>query len=364
MLKFTLHLILPDLIQKQANAIMLEWRRLPEQFAECIGIGEEFQLDIHLTFLTIEQMMTVQNIPEWFSQHYPADKNENTFFIMVDFKKIGNNHLPLEHSIDGSNYLAFPIWDLTEEIVEDAKNINIAMEREFYTYLTSYRLGTEHIEYLNTHDGNCIRTYTEPTLSDNLKPLERIKLLTAARYNNVSLNLCKYCSNKLCESFLNFLSKTSETAELVANIKQRKKDIEISQKISDSATSRGMEKATARTLSTEKITTRTTIPEKKTKSSTKKISEKNGLLKNNDQEDDLPSFIRYNLDSGATGGGSALQRKRKLTPEQESRIASIMLSLNIKEPISDEFYIEIRERFLEGKISEHVFKQQAKRLAR
>ena len=347
MLKFALHLILPDIIQSQVNVIVQEWQKLPAQFADCIGIGEEFQLDINTTFLTTEQMSMVQNIPEWFSQNYPADKHENVFFIIADFKKIGTNHLPLEHSIDGSNYLAIPIWDLTEEMIQETKNINIAMEREFYTYLTSYRSDAEHIEYLNIHDGNCIRTYVEPILSDNLKPIERIKLLTAARYNNVSLNLCKYCSNKLCESFLNFLSKTSETAELVANIKTKKRELEQTQNVLETTSSRGRQKATART-----------------KTSTRKITEKEQSIQTSAQKEFIPSFVRYNTNTAMLEEGGRVQKREMLTPEQESRIASIMLSLNIREPVNDEFYREIRERFLQGKISEQVFKQQAKRLAR
>ncbi|HKZ39521.1 MAG TPA: hypothetical protein VJ044_01085, partial [Candidatus Hodarchaeales archaeon] len=155
-----------------------------------------------------------------------------------------------------------------------------------------------------------------------LKPMERMLRLTQARYNNVSQNLCGTCITVLCEGFLNFLAKTNESAEQLGSLK------EVSLKERQLLTKA---KGAEETPADRKISPSTEMETPRT---------------------DLPSEPGRKL------------RPNEVSQDQKNRIKRIMDEINVREPVEDEMYLEIRERFLKGKVSEHLFKQQAKRLSR
>jgi hypothetical protein len=297
--------------------IKKEWERIPNTFSNCIA-GMELTLNVETEFITEETVSKITSIPQFFTTHYPAEKYVNTFFLLFDFKKLPTPQTEIEHSIDGNRFLAVPIWDLTEDMVTNSNTVNVAMMREYYTFITSFNKNFS--EFSTDHDGDCLRTYTEPVLPEDLRALERMKRLSEARYKNVPLVLCQTCTNILCESFINFLSQTSDAAEQLANIKE--KEVMVQE------------------------------PKKKIE---KPKSDK-------PQEEFVPSYVSYSNQVQKQTMESV--SKFQITPEQKARINRIMLDLGIKEPVSNEFYLEIRERFLKGKLSEHAYKQQAKRFSK
>ncbi|MFW9930740.1 MAG: hypothetical protein ACFFD1_15230 [Candidatus Thorarchaeota archaeon] len=327
MVQFTIHFILPELIQSHKNQIMEAWKALPQNFINCLG-GMDLTITINFSFLNDSTIETIKDVPKWISKNFPADKYEKTFFLLFDFKKATSQHLPIEHSVEGNNFFAMPIWDLNDDMITDNTTINIALLREFFTFLTSF--SKDIIIISGTHSEPCVRSYTDPILPEGLRPLERIKRQTEARYKNVPLTLCDSCKSNLCESFLNFLNQTSEVSEQLEKIKLK----------SDKSTLIEQE---------EKITT----------------SRTNQILANKEEtEEYVPSFVSY---SSQLKNQEEIDKKEiltELTSDQKARINRIMIELGIKEPLGNEFYLEIRDRFLKGKISEHAYRQQAKRLAR
>jgi hypothetical protein len=317
MVNFTFHILLSKTLEPIIPDIKKEWALIPNAFSNCIA-GMELKLRVETEFITEETISKITSIPQFFTTYYPAEKYINTFFLLFDFKKLTTPHTQIEHSIDGNRFFAVPIWDLTEDMISNSNTVNVAMMREYYTFITSFNKNFS--VFSSEHDGDCLRIYMEPVLPEDLRVLERMKRLAEARYKNVPLLLCKNCANTLCESFINFLSQTSDAAEQLANIKEREVVVQESKKL---------------------------IEEPKS---------------DKPQDEFVPSYVSYSNQVQKQTVESV--SKFHITPEQKARINRIMLDLGIKEPVSNEFYLEIRERFLKGKLSEHAYKQQAKRFSR
>ncbi|OLS16767.1 MAG: hypothetical protein HeimC3_51870 [Candidatus Heimdallarchaeota archaeon LC_3] len=315
MVNFTFHMLIQKVLEPCVQDIKKEWEQLPQVFSECIG-GMDLTIEVVTTFLNEDLINKISNIPTFITSSYPADENINTFFLLFDFKKISGPHPSLEHSIDGNRFFAVPIWDLTEEMSNNSNTVNIALMREYFTFITSF---SKHSgEFPTDHAGECLRTYPEPVLPEDTRPMDRIKRLTEARYKNVPLKLCSTCVSSLCESFLNFLSQTSDAAEQLTSIKDSEDKFD----------------------------------EVKSVSSTK--SEK-------PTEEYVPSYVSYS--SQIQKQNISSESAFMITPEQKARINRIILELGIKEPVTDEFYLEIRERFLKGRLSEQAYRQHAKRFS-
>ena len=186
MVDFTFHLIIQKELERSIHAIRKEWELLPHIFSDCIG-GMDLNIVLTTTFFTDDLIGRMANIPTFISSNYPVEEYLNTFFLIFDFKKLSGLHTLIEHSIDGNRFFAVPIWDLNEDMIKDSNTVNIALMREYFTFITSF--SKNFGEFQTNHDGECLRTYTEPVLPEDLRPLERIKILTEARYKNVPLSL-------------------------------------------------------------------------------------------------------------------------------------------------------------------------------
>ncbi|MHA2366395.1 MAG: hypothetical protein ACXAC7_20730 [Candidatus Hodarchaeales archaeon] len=226
------------------------------------------------------------------------------------FKKISQPEIPsiMTKTIHENKFFSFINYDISpsENVIEA---LVIAYLREFCNWLLvqTSNMGEEE------HSDECLRTY-DMNLPEGrrLSPIEEMKLLIKRRYENITFRFCGNCSQKIVKGLQNFASVDEESFKEIKTtsvVEKQPSTVQETGSISQEEISPHIDYSTA--------------PQEPVKSFT----------------------------------------PRSLTSKEKRRIKQIMLAVGVREPTYSDEYLEIRERFLDGKLSEHVFRQQAKRLA-
>lgn len=219
-LKIEVHLLFPDAVEVDVLEVQKVWISLSTLFATALRNQQiSLHLTINHTFIRESEYLFMSSVQEWFFTNYPYEEALNTFYILTDLKKFDIDHSPLANLEMGPNYLAVPVWDLTEEIYEP-RFLAIALLREYLVFLTHqvfeessfFQDGNNTPEMSSTattpsefHSGPCLRKRPVLDLNGENSLSERIQALVDSRYRDVEIGLCENCVDRLCEPFIAWL---------------------------------------------------------------------------------------------------------------------------------------------------------------
>lgn len=220
-----------------------------------------------------------------------------------------NRGMKLKNSKIVDNYFQFVNYDKLS-ILESDENIIPSIYVSEFANLLFYNL---HINGIETHKtDSCFRNLS--TVIDKIESIEHIELLKFAKFKVKNLIFCETCINKLVSSLYDIFSQNKSI-------------------LFDEVT-----------LNSSELSGQSGETLQKQYQPIKKASK--------------PPSRRHIVSSSAQ---LKQEFRNRFSSEQDEQIEKVLNDLNLSYEPSDEDYLEVRNRFLQGKISEDVFKQILKR---